>query len=194
MRGATDKALSFEGYREKFQSTLPYAGSDVDEPVNRLHPEISIHAPLCGARQTLRAWKTLFFGFQSTLPYAGSDRCRNVSRPRHTISIHAPLCGERLQGRFLHNRGQYFNPRSPMRGATIWTRSRSSRSHFNPRSPMRGATQVNDWYARYASFQSTLPYAGSDAATPCVFAIGEEFQSTLPYAGSDADWRDPQAD
>ena len=57
------------------------------------------------------------------------------------ISIHAPLCGERRRYR----------------------RDNTVRVYFNPRSPMRGATMNKiDTIKESKKFQSTLPYAGSD--------------------------------
>ena len=80
-----------------FQSTLPYAGSDVvDGNISSVH-----------------------LVFQSTLPYAGSDYLGWGLVGKMLISIHAPLCGERPLPALRPRRPPDFNPRSPMRGATV---------------------------------------------------------------------------
>ncbi len=127
---------------EVFQSTPPYAGSDFyGSSVPPIHKTISIHAPLCGERLHIPQYRFFPFEFQSTPPYAGSDRIGEW----HTVY------------------GFYFNPRPPMRGATcplvcdfgVFVISihaplcgerrqtqlgLSALPHFNPRPPMRGAT------------------------------------------------------
>ena len=78
------------------------------------------------------------------------------------ISIHAPLCGERPGLGLFPRAYVYFNPRSPMRGATQTAMTAVPCSYFNPRSPMRGATLFRISGLMSSTFQSTLPYAGSD--------------------------------
>ena len=103
---------------DRFQSTLPYAGSDYRRMARNLSAlyfnprspmrgatealakllldsEISIHAPLCGERRWHNVFSMIPIQFQSTLPYAGSDLSACRSALCSVISIHAPLCGER---------------------------------------------------------------------------------------------------
>ena len=154
-----------KNYYEGFQSTPPCAGGDLVNVLTGKGVIISIHAPLCGGRQrfcailtkcsyfnprpTVRGatsriicW-TSFWIFQSTPPCAGGDCIRlHFCISTLHISIHAPLCGGRQRyGQYpFHHR--YFNPRPPVRGATlsivqIWR----GLVHFNPRPPVRGATR-----------------------------------------------------
>ena len=142
MRGATFCERPSHSRRDQFQSTLPYAGSDVF--FLHCHGSLSV--------------------FQSTLPYAGSDAfayksalCSVYFNPR------SPMRGATCRAS-INRRSWYFNPRSPMRGATRRRRryilrqlrisihaplcgerprkciAKRRRRHFNPRSPMRGAT------------------------------------------------------
>ena len=116
-----------------------------------------------GATCTSLCFSVLFL-FQSTLPYAGSDN----NAFAFAVCI------------------KYFNPRSPMRGATASWGARSGTSYFNPRSPMRGATSGSSpSIYRASDFNPRSPMRG--ATTTAKIADGAvTFQSTLPYAGSDA--------
>ncbi len=127
--------------------------------------QISIHAPLCGGRR--------YLVYLSYMPYC--------------ISIHAPLCGGR------HYIDKY----------------RLQHWHFNPRPPVRGATLLTIPFILQIRFQSTPPCAGGDidaakikiatdiisihaplcggrpssvSSTSSRFAV---FQSTPPCAGGD---------
>ena len=138
MRGATGRIVSPIAPL-LFQSTLPYAGSDVPltllsvkhlnfnprspmrgaTVLSTIHTDdsdISIHAPLCGERPARDGQAVYSNLFQSTLPYAGSD----VSECR-------------LQRRYSH-----FNPRSPMRGATKSTASAVDRPAISIHAPLCG--------------------------------------------------------
>ena len=108
------------------------------------------------------------------------ERCAGQS-----ISIHAPLCGGRLLPYSLPWLQGDFNPRPPVRGATLCRRIHCAcidisihaplcggrhavnskahcRTHFNPRPPVRGATmRICSRYA-LCLFQSTPPCAGGD--------------------------------
>ena len=129
---------------DKFQSTLPYAGSDSAVSILFPHFNISIHAPLCGERRFCRPDTLRPSLFQSTLPYAGSD-----------------LHGQRL--RSLSGR---FQSTLPYAGSDVYNAYRLLlHPDFNPRSPMRGATCFDRVLCRIDQFQSTLPYAGSDQRT-----------------------------
>ena len=138
-----ERPVPFFGLKDlvEFQSTLPYAGSDMCCDAALHSPAISIHAPLCGER-----------------PANG-----NIYLKKLIISIHAPLCGERHVLRCCAALPSDFNPRSPMRGATGKRQYISEKiNNFNPRSPMRGATDFGQEINASRIFQSTLPYAGSD--------------------------------
>ena len=76
-RGATVKH-SMVVIDAEFQSTLPYAGSDL---------------------MPCTVWQRL--PFQSTLPYAGSDTRDRLKRNIAIISIHAPLRGERQATQYI---------------------------------------------------------------------------------------------
>ena len=125
----------------RFQSTLPYAGSDQIEQIARLCVQISIHAPLCGERRKsiLRRSRRNYFNPRS--PMRGATIRLMVEVIDDRISIHAPLCGER---RPVSRRSSFctrFQSTLPYAGS-----DRRGRSvlrvpcNFNPRSPMRGAT------------------------------------------------------
>ena len=88
---------------------------------NKIVIFISIHAPLCGGRHEIPDCDMIVFD----------------------ISIHAPLCGGRLHCFLFRIRCDYFNPRPPVRGATmVRIETASSFSNFNPRPPVRGATLI----------------------------------------------------
>ncbi len=172
---------------ESFQSTLPYAGSD--KVPERLHSffNISIHAPLRGERRRITKWVAMLMEFQSTLPYAGSD-----------VALHVDVWSGI----------NHFNPRSPTRGATYSDCDADTEKDISIHAPLRGERPRRSCSVSATfGFQSTLPYAGSDAFNaPIVETVeisihaplrGERrdgghmhyeaysFQSTLPYAGSD---------
>ena len=127
----------------QFQSTHPCAGCDdkciyfsvivkvisIHAPLCGVRPErpsaagagrkISIHAPLCGVRPLTARENCPTAAFQSTHPCAGCDIIR-----------HSGL------DRFI-----YFNPRTPVRGAThLALHNQKNYHNFNPRTPVRGAT------------------------------------------------------
>ena len=118
MRGATlSKAV--RGFTNGFQSTLPYAGSDQMWKESTALEDISIHAPLCGERRL-----ELFGGYEN-----------------ENISIHAPLCGERPYFRICTEQTGEFQSTLPYAGSdTSSASSLTPWTNFNPRSPMRGAT------------------------------------------------------
>ena len=81
--------------------------------------DISIHAPLCGERRL-----ELFGGYEN-----------------ENISIHAPLCGERPYFRICTEQTGEFQSTLPYAGSdTSSASSLTPWTNFNPRSPMRGAT------------------------------------------------------
>ena len=97
MRGATIRRLHCPRRPQHFNPRSPMRGATEAGQPDRSELCISIHAPLCGERLDHVEALVDVGLFQSTLPYAGSD-------PIHT-------CAPRPR--------RYFNPRSPMRGATI---------------------------------------------------------------------------
>ncbi len=135
MRGATYGGTAIRnGYA--FQSTPPYAGSDLYVQYCRM----SIHNfnPRPPMRGATRNWRPCWTSrrFQSTPPYAGSD---NRSE---------------LWGQSIH----HFNPRPPMRGATESDVRSDLEANFNPRPPMRGATSTGrtKWYDISISIHAPL--------------------------------------
>ena len=102
--------------------------------------------------------------FQSTPPCAGGDPEKPVQpeKPK-PISIHAPLCGGRhILDKVLRCRNN-FNPRPPVRGATLSLRIQTYRLvYFNPRPPVRGRPFITVKLSAIFVFQSTPPRAGGD--------------------------------
>jgi len=88
------------------------------------------------------------------------------------ISIRAPLCGVRLSLLFLFVNIFYFNPRTPMWGATC-------RSLYSLRV--------------MPTFQSAHPYVGCDSEMQVPTAYQAGFQSAHPYVGCDPTKRDAQS-
>ncbi len=171
---------------------------------------ISIHAPLCGVRlrPTNRAISATSFQsthpcagcdssssnhmmpmypFQSTHPCAGCDLCAAAWTRTTRISIHAPLCGvRRLQEQIFVPAGDYFNPRTPVRGATNNRRRIRTKSHISIHAPLCGVRPAYSLQSQKQSlFQSTHPCAGCDVTIPDGFDLNAQFQSTHPCAGCD---------
>ncbi len=147
-----------------FQSTPPCAGGDLLINAFSFVNHISIHAPLCGGRlypfsvlrrnipdfnprppvrgatQSANCQQNIY-RFQSTPPCAGGDVDSIAGLAGIVISIHAPLCGGRPVPPSPDTVIHYFNPRPPVRGATLPVlRTVSTKLYFNPRPPVRGAT------------------------------------------------------
>jgi len=104
-------------------------------------------------------------GFQSAHPYVGCDAWQNTD---------------------LQKPKAYFNPRTPMWGATcICSKRLCQHRDFNPRTPMWGATFQNMIHAKLDRFQSAHPYVGCDISRSYVGLILHIFQSAHPYVGCD---------
>ena len=118
VRGATNE-FGIDLQLDVFQSTHPCAGCDpyVTEPV--ADTAISIHAPLCGVRQFTIYPLLLTLLFQSTHPCAGCDQDRPLDRPLPSQfqSTH-PCAGCDALTSTRMRPASYFNPRTPVRGAT----------------------------------------------------------------------------
>ena len=97
-RGGATCAEQILREREGFQSTLPTRGSDNQQAVySRCRPNISIHAPHEGERQTGRAENTTrTLDFNPRSPRGGATARRKNKAVLQHISIHAPHEGERL--------------------------------------------------------------------------------------------------
>ena len=106
------------------------------------------------------------------------------------ISIHAPLCGGRLYRPIGRRRTADFNPRPPVRGATLpCIPCRRLSRHFNPRPPVRGATlgwRCPDEHTPH--FNPRPPVRGATAGV-YTDGGGYVFQSTPPCAGGDCGTR-----
>ena len=97
-RGSDRSCSSAVGGIAGFQSTLPTRGSDNQQAVySRCRPNISIHAPHEGERQTGRAENTTrTLDFNPRSPRGGATARRKNKAVLQHISIHAPHEGERL--------------------------------------------------------------------------------------------------
>ena len=104
----------------RFQSTPPCAGGDCSAaPVLPWPPYFNPRPPVRGATGIFRAMRAYPL-FQSTPPCAGGDCASALIFFAKSISIHAPLCGGRpLISPHLKRGQMYFNPRPPVRGATL---------------------------------------------------------------------------
>ena len=101
--------------------------------------------------------------FQSTPPCAGGDLYVYIAHIQiSAISIHAPLCGGRRKRGFFKRHFAYFNPRPPVRGATL-------------KAPAGTATFI---------FQSTPPCAGGDNAYKFINIIQDNFNPRPPVRGA----------
>ena len=125
----------------QFQSTPPCAGGDV--------VSYDVNYQL--------------FGFQSTPPCAGGDRqCGGNGKRWCRISIHAPLCGGRPV-KALTDRGFKISIHAPLCGGRpVGTTMFFPTVYFNPRPPVRGATIALHFRGLCLLFQSTPPCAGGD--------------------------------
>ena len=102
--------------------------------------------------------------FQSTLPYAGSDQSgQTLSFPEVIFQSTLPYAGS--------------DPRSP--------RGCGHAPDFNPRSPMRGATIIGCVYMAVRDISIHAPLCGERRDVWKTDTPRFRFQSTLPYAGSD---------
>ena len=115
IRGVTANASSLATFAS-FQSTPPYEGRP-SCTIHAMITDVSIHAPILGATYPLVAVSCTF-----------------------GVSIHTPKTrGDSLTTR-MHGEPSSFNPRPPIRGATM----REHRPHpflcFNPRPYTRGDT------------------------------------------------------
>ena len=139
-----ERPVPFFGLKDlvEFQSTLPYAGSDMCCDAALHSPAISIHAPLCGERPANGNiyLKKLIISIHA--PLCG-ERPRVATKlgKWFGISIHAPLCGERPRNGEIPERTIQFQSTLPYAGSDSFrTCSSTNITNFNPRSPMRGAT------------------------------------------------------
>ncbi len=127
----------------------------------------------------------MYAGFQSTLPYTGSD-----SSP---VTDRAP--------------DQYFNPRSPIRGATVVIvtqaslvqisihaplygerpfacQHRSCGNYFNPRSPIRGATVLFNQTPQVLHISIHAPLYGERRQPASSTALSNYFNPRSPIRGA----------
>ena len=121
--------------------------------------DISIHAPVWGATDTLKEIATELEKFQSTRPYGArlNDTCR-IACFNHLFQSTRPY-GARLIGGLKTKAGKNnFNPRARMGRDMQECLLRREKKNFNPRARMgRDSTRIRATIVQ-AIFQSTRPY------------------------------------
>ena len=104
------------------------------------------------------------------------------------ISIHAPQYEVRLFQVFNRLISLYFNPRTPIRGATFThfrICQRCSRNYFNPRTPIRGATEMVTSIGTILKISIHAPQYEVRPILCCFEISSNLFQSTHPNTRCD---------
>ena len=186
MRGATERARGHGIFANYFNPRPPVRGA------------------------TLTSAASIFSAaFQSTPPCAGGDAHNSqIVHKVFCISIHAPLCGGRQQRDKYYPSRRDFNPRPPVRGATIEVAkiasvtafqstppcaggdisahgSTAELADFNPRPPVRGATAAKAGETAVKAISIHAPLCGGRPMRRVAFCWATLFQSTPPCAGGD---------
>ena len=126
--------------------------------------------------------------FQSTLPSAGSDAVRLILdfclfRFQSTL----PSAGSDLKRIKSVMRVSYFNPRSPVRGATYVVKAVYYKSFISIHAPQCGERPSGALPPFFAMlFQSTLPSAGSDYGCALLLCRLVYFNPRSPVRGATA--------
>ena len=146
----------------EFQSTPPCAGGDIKHFVTATHKDdFNPRPPVRGA--------TILLFFGNTV---------------NCISIHAPLCGGRLCCVSAIYLSTLFQSTPPCAGGDIsFAVSTASLSNFNPRPPVRGATIKSLADKLKYRFQSTPPCAGGDSHYALQYPHGRSISIHAPLCG-----------
>ena len=160
-----------------FQSTPPCGGR---QPSDRRRLTVSIHAPVRGATDCIRALSCF-----NPRPRAGGDAGKPFDvAGRLQVSIHAPVRGATPQRNTWHDQG-WVSIHAPVRGAT-GTRIRQygvSAMQFQSTPPCGGRHVNLADHTMQCSCFNPRPRAGGDCANCVTCDPLRMFQSTPPCGG-----------
>ncbi len=132
----------------------------------------------CGARRDMQIRARVQLWFQSTRPCGARPAASTPSIAGSEFQSTRP-CGARHAAQAGLAGAGGVSIHAPVRGATLRTQRRLSRSAVSIHAPVRGATQVADLPPLMAKFQSTRP-CGARPSLPPNATMGTQFQSTRP--------------
>ena len=118
--GARPSRPSGASRRCGFQSTRPVRGATQRDRRQRLHEQISIHAPRAGRDASSIACLTIHKDFNPRAP-CGARQGRVVLEESGRISIHAPRAGRDQATNQYYRQPDSFQSTRPVRGATGYT-------------------------------------------------------------------------
>ena len=174
--------------KKELQSTHPCAGCDTETRTECKHTNISIHAPLCGVRHGQPPAPVPAVAFQSTHPCAGCDHSLQFPRSFGLFYFNprTPVRGATSYVAPCASASAYFNPRTPVRGATrAWHSPPGHRGYFNPRTPVRGATPRPEGEPQLAlNFNPRTPVRGATRGCCTAAILSQNFNPRTPVRGA----------
>ena len=145
-----------------FQSTLPLRGATSGEvPSNQRGREFQSTLPFAGSDLQIKGLSAGPLTFQSTLPLRGAT-CLSVRSCRsRLISIHTPLAGSDKNSGSHDVAFQLISIHTPLAGSDKAQAALAAAIKFQSTLPLRGATGTGIDGKTTLKFQSTLPLRGA---------------------------------
>ena len=157
------RGLAIPQFYSHISTHAPPEGSDryaVQLDLGDRH--ISTHAPPEGSDCSSTAAPPASWDFNPRSPLRGATRAVRIQLLHVQISTHAPPEGSDHKGSILCAVVRISTHAPPEGSDPSTTCCCAARSYFNPRSPLRGATSPVCMYSRTpALFQPTLPLRGA---------------------------------